>query len=282
MVNVEDLINTIQKFMANKFSPFDEKWDSPSFQNLSEELLTLVLGSDELVVSCEDVVFHALMHWIKNNPKHNLWETPNILSTSTLLSVVRFQSLTTSYLLSIVQHHPIAKLMANFNDYYIEVVTFAAIPHDVANNIFLTAECRLSETMETNDIVNFRWKMPKKEVLKTLNVLHSQRFWACGYETQLSLRRIHNNDDEFCALIKLKILSLKEGGFTSIWWQLRYKGKNVFENNYYDHEHIFTIHSEEREKEGSFTWSGSGSCVLELIMKLCRTAVDFCCEEYLF
>lgn len=282
MVNVEDLIDTIQNFLAKEFQPLDEKWESSSFENLSEPFLTLLLGSDKLIVSCEDVVFHALMHWIKNNaifakdaskdvPKLE----PELLSASRLLSVVRFELLTTTYLLSVVQHHPIAKQMANFNECYLKAVHYLALPNDVLDNALITIDAPDERLTQKADIVHFRWKMPDKEILKALTRLHSQPFWACGYRMQLSLRRKFNYDDEFFVVITLKILSLKEGGFTSVDWNLKYKGLSIFQDDYYDYEYVLTCDSPERKKEGSFKWIGPGSCVLKLIMRPCHTSVDF-------
>jgi hypothetical protein len=271
IVDVEDLVETIQTFLAKAFSPLDEKWESYKFENLPEHLIALLLSSDNLMVSCEDVVFHALMRWIKNN-LYNLKDISKILPTSPLLSVIRFPLLTTSYLLSVVQHHPIAKQMPNFNDYYLKAINLAATPSEVVYDMPEDAtKVRINSLAR---IVHFRWKMPRKEVLKASAKLYSEPFWACGYKMQLSLLQKTNYADEFFVVITLKILSLKEGGFTSVEWHIRYNGKNIVQDEDYD-DFVFTTNNPERSKDCLFTWTGHESCVLQLIMRPFDTAVDF-------
>jgi hypothetical protein len=165
--------------------------------------------------------------------------------------------------------------MANFNECYLKAVHYLALPNDVLDNALITIDAPDERLTQKADIVHFRWKMPDKEILKALTRLHSQPFWACGYRMQLSLRRKFNYDDEFFVVITLKILSLKEGGFTSVDWNLKYKGLSIFQDDYYDYEYVLTCDSPERKKEGSFKWIGPGSCVLKLIMRPCHTSVDF-------
>ena len=262
--DVDHIIEAIQSFLIKEFSPLDGKWESPSFENLSEELLRLLLGSNNLLISCEDVVFHALMHWIKNNPKFavNSQNISVLLSTSNLLSVIRYDLLSACYLISVIQHHPIAKQMENFDEFYLKSVNYAALPYEVAFDVSKADAIGTRKVKE--NIIQFRWKMPEKEVLKALLTVQSQPFWACGYQMQLSLHRKSGINNNFCVSVTLGILSLKEGGFTCLIWDLQYNGKTIFSGDDFYDECTFYANGQGSEKVGSFKWVGQESCMLDL------------------
>ena len=270
--DVDDLIDEIQAFLAKTFSPFDEKWESSSFENLSENLLTLLLSSSKLISSCEDVIFHGLMHWIKNKNYEFTKDSSGPLSASSLLSVIRFEYLSIGYLVSVVKHHPIATQMANFKDCYLRAMTYAAIPCEVVD-MWIDMDVPEQRKEHKTDIVNFCWKMPAKEILKAITRLESQPFWACGYRMQLSLRQRLNYDDKFFVTVVLKVLNLKKDDFTSLIWLLKYKNQSIFLDEYFDEDFVFTHDRACREKEATFKWVDEETCILKLIMRPSTTTV---------
>ena len=104
ITDVEDLVSTLQSFLANEFSSLDKTWQTTSFKELCEPSLKYLLSSDELVTVSENTVFHALMYWIEERGIENVLESQELPS---LLSVVRFEFIPVDYLYNIVQHHPV-------------------------------------------------------------------------------------------------------------------------------------------------------------------------------
>ncbi|XP_028402018.1 uncharacterized protein LOC114524960 [Dendronephthya gigantea] len=54
--DVDDLVITLQSFLAKKFSPLDKKWQTKGFEHLNVASLRYLLGSDELVAAKESVI----------------------------------------------------------------------------------------------------------------------------------------------------------------------------------------------------------------------------------
>ena len=67
MSDVEELATTIGLVLAKEFTPLDKNWKSEKFTNLSQPSLKCLLSSDDLIVPCENTVFHALMYWMEQN-----------------------------------------------------------------------------------------------------------------------------------------------------------------------------------------------------------------------
>ena len=124
ITDVEDLVSSLQSFLAKEFSPLDKTWQTTRFKELCEPSLKYLLSSDELVTVSENTVFHALMYWIEERGIENVLESQELPS---LLSVVRFELMPIDYLYNIVQHHPVAKKLMDFTDHYLKGISYRAL-----------------------------------------------------------------------------------------------------------------------------------------------------------
>ena len=121
MSDVEELATTIGLVLAKEFSPLDNNWKSEKFTNLSQPSLKYLLGSDDLIVQCENTVFHALMYWMEQNEIDHT-------TTSDLLCVVLFKLMMVDYLYNVVKDHFIASKMPKNDELFLNAMIYHALP----------------------------------------------------------------------------------------------------------------------------------------------------------
>ena len=221
ITDVEDLVSTLQSFLANEFSPLDETWQTTSFKELCEPSLKYLLSSDELVTVSENTVFHALMYWIEERGIENVLESQELPS---LLSVVRFEFIPVDYLYNIVQHHPVAKKLPGFNNHYLRGITYHALSEDMKERL---PDQPVERRPETQPFVPYTWVIPTHKLggIAWHEYLTSGEFWCCGYKTELTISDIvkvadfQKQAELFKAELSLEILNLTEQSEVSIQWQ---------------------------------------------------------------
>ena len=222
--DVEDLIRTIQSFLAKEFSPLDKTWQTTSFKELCEPLLKYLLSSDELVTVSENTVFHALMYWTEERGIENVLESEELPS---LLSVVRFELIPFDYLYNVVQHNPVAKKLMDFNDHYLRGITYHAFSNTVKQRL---PHQPVKRKAETQPFVAFTWVIPTHKLDAntpgiTDKILKSKEFWYCGYKMRLvianivEVRHLGKNFSMFKAKLCLRICNLTQQSEVSIQWQ---------------------------------------------------------------
>ena len=220
MTDVEDLAATLQTFLAHEFSPLDKTWQTTSFGNLSQTSLKYLLSSNELITQSENTVFHALMHWLQFNelvPTSSDQQTP-------LLSVIRFELMPVDYLYNVVQHHPIAAKMADFNRLYLNGVTYHALTSEIKERLTVKP---IKRTAISEDIVQYTWNILNNKIeesVSTQEELKSDEFWCCGYKMQLSLANVslkgqdHNSRRKYTGNLGLQTNELaSESAFRVEW-----------------------------------------------------------------
>ena len=242
--NVEDLASTLQSFLAQKFSPLDKTWQTTSFKELCEPSLKYLLSSDELVTVSENTVFHALMHWVEEHGIDNVLESQELPS---LLSVVRFELIPVDYLYNIVQHHPVAKKLPDFNHLYLKGISYHALTDKIRdfhpNKPVLRKGCTF---------VPYTWVIPRHKLdalVGNEEEIKSDEFWYCGYQVVLTIshvNKLHKNSitwnavykETFSANLSLEILNLKQHSNIQILWQPEsenftssYKGSYEFQED---------------------------------------------------
>ena len=223
--DVEDLVSTLQSFLAKEFSPLDKTWQTTSFKDLCEPSLKYLLSSDELVTASENTVFRALMHWIEERGIENVIESREMPS---LLSVVRFELIPVDYLYNIVQHHSVAKKLPDFNDHYLRGISFHALSATMKQRLPHQSVKRKDETF-----VAYTWVIPTYKLRDAALMLRdetlifrlkSEEFWYCDYKMILVISNIktENVKDKysvFTATLSLGICNLNEQSEVSIQWQ---------------------------------------------------------------
>ena len=224
ITDVEDLVSTLQSFLANEFSPLDKTWQITSFKDLCMPSLKYLLSSDKLVTVSENSVFHALMYWIEKRGIENVLESQEHPS---LLSVVRFELIPIDYLYNIVQHHPVATKLMDFTDHYLKGISYHALSDTMKQRL---PHQPVKRKVETQPFVAFTWVIPTHKLSDaafspTDKTLESEEFWYCGYEMRLVISDIvkdrdpHESYAMFMAKLSLEISNLTEESEVSIQWQ---------------------------------------------------------------
>ena len=215
ITDVEDLVSTLQSFLAKKFSPLDKKWKTTSFKNLCEPSLKYLLSSNKLVTVSENTVFHALMYWIEKRGTENVLESQELPS---LLSVVRFELMPVDYLYNMVQHHPVAKKLPDFNHLYLKGISYHALTDNIRD--FLPSK---PVKRKGCIFVPYTWVIPKDKLdvlVGTDKEIKSDEFWYCGYQVVVTISHINKLYQEtFSAKLSLEILNLKQHSNVEIFWQ---------------------------------------------------------------
>ena len=226
ITDVEDLVSSLQSFLAKEFSPLDKTWQTTRFKELCEPSLKYLLSSDELVTVSENTVFHALMYWIEERGIENVLESQELPS---LLSVVRFELIPVDYLYNIVQHNPVAKKLPDFNDHYLRGISYHALSKDITESLPSQSVKRKGCT---GTFVPFSWVIPKDKLdalVETDKDLKSDEFWYCGYRVRLTVSHVKrtklqrggfgSGGNNFSASLSLEILNLSKHSVVEIAWR---------------------------------------------------------------
>ena len=248
ITDVEDLVSTLQSFLAKEFSPIDKTWQTTRFKELCEHSLKYLLSSDELVTVSENTVFHALMHWIEERGIENVSESQDLPS---LLSVVRFELMPIDYLYNIVQHHPVAKKLMDFTNHYLRGISYHALSDTMKQRL---PRQPVKKRAETQPFVAFTWVIPTHKLNAntpgmTEKTLKSEEFWYCGYKMSLVITDIakaenfYVNHLTFTAKLSLEIRNLTQESEVSIQWQ---PASNCIVSIPFEERHTF-------DKEGSLS-----------------------------
>ena len=242
ITDVGDLARTLQSFLAKEFSPLDKTWQTTSFKELCVPSLKYLLSSDELVTESENTVFHALMHWIEQCGIENVLESEEMAS---LLSVIRFELIRIDYLYNIVQHHPVAKMLPDFNDHYLRGISYHALSSEIKETLHIHPVKRKSSTQPsmlgtgtqpamlgtgTQPFIPYTWVIPRDQLdtlVGTDKELKSDEFWYCGYKMVLTISHVqkddcymtNNNKKPFKAKLSLEIISLNQHSVVEILWR---------------------------------------------------------------
>ena len=217
ITDVEDLVSTLQSFLAKKFSPLDKKWKTTSFKKLCKPSLKYLLSSNELFTASENTVFHALMYWIEERGIENVLESQELPS---LLSVVRFELIPIDYLYNMVQHHPVAKKLPDFNHLYLKGISYHALSEKIRD--FLP-----SKPVERKGctFVAYTWVIPRQKLdalVGTDKEIKSDKFWYCGYQVVVTISHVNKlvncYQEIFSAKLSLEILNLKQHSKVEIFW----------------------------------------------------------------
>ena len=219
ITDVEDLVSTLQSFLAKEFSPLDESWQTTNFRKLCETSLRYLLSSDELVTGSENTVFHALVSWIEEHGIDNIIETQGL---PPLLSVVRFELIPMDYLYNIVQNNSVAKKLTGFSDYYLRGISYHALTQTLKTRL---VNQPVKRKACTESIIPYTWVIPKDTLdalLDTDRMLRSNIFWYSGYKFILGIKKLKNvrgNNPGFKAKLLLSICNLTEQSEVTIqWW----------------------------------------------------------------
>ena len=214
MNDVEDLLEFVQPALVEEFNPLDENWQSEKFTSLSAPCLKQILSSDELIVLSENTVFHALMYWMEENKVH-----PDTLEDD-FLAVVRFKLVTFDYLYNVIRHHSIASNMGNFSDLYRDGLTYHAASSEQKK---LLEEKPVVRKKPQEKVIQYIFLVKKKDYETALangKELNSERFWACGYQINVSINPsssdhpyliVHNLKPESYVPLKFAFLANREG-----------------------------------------------------------------------
>ena len=218
ITDVEDLAGTLQSFLANEFSPLDKTWQKASFEELCETSVRYLLSSDELVAESENTIFHALMHWIKQQGIEKVLENGE---TPSILSVVRFELIPIDYLYNIVQHDSIAKNFPDFNHHYLRGITY----HGLSDSMKKRVPCQTGRRKPSTELFfAYTWVIPVHELddlVGTEEQLTSDPFWYCGYKMDLTITDVVNLDEKeiFTAKLCLDINNVTKQSDVKIQWQ---------------------------------------------------------------
>ena len=231
MEDAEDLAATLQKVLANEFSPLDNNWQRESFTSLTEPSVRYLLSSDDLVTQSENTVFHALMHWMEENEV----QPSSLEPTSKLLAAVLFELVTIDFLYNVIKNHPIASKMPLFKDLYLNGVTYNALPLKQKK---LLKKKPVERKESKDNIVQYTFTVQQADFQKALNnpsELKSEVFWCCGYKMRMGFTKYSSNYLKPC----LNILELNSESFLSLEWFPRKKGHE----SCYLSSHSFTFAS---------------------------------------
>ena len=241
ITDVEDLVSTLQSFLANEFSSLDETWQTTSFIELCKPSLKYLLSSDELVAASENTVFHALIYWIEERGIENVLESQELPS---LLSVVRFEFIPVDYLYNIVQHNSVAKKLPDFNDHYLRGISYHALTDNMKQQLpHQPVKRKTSATTEL--FIPYTWVIPADKLNKlvgTEEILKSEQFWFCGYNMILLINQAakvtgsRGNITTFTAKFSLAILNPAQQSEVTIQWQ---PASQSFVNTIRDKIHVF-------------------------------------------
>ena len=244
ITDVEDLVSSLQSFLVKEFSPLDKTWQMRGFKDLSEPSLKYLLSSNELVTVSENTVFHALMYWIEERGIENVLESQELPS---LLSVVRFELIPVDYLYNMVQHHPVAKKLPDFNLLYLKGISYHALTDQIKDFLPITPVRRKGCTF-----VPYTWVIPRYQLdvlVGTDKEIKSVEFWYCGYQVVLTIGHVNKLDkkiertrsngvykETFSANLSLEILNLKQRSNVEILWEPESKD---LASRYHDVTHAF-------------------------------------------
>ena len=232
ITDVEDLVRSLQSFLAKKFRPLDKTWQTTSFKELCKPSLKYLLSSNQLVTASENTVFHALMYWIEEHGIENVLESQELPS---LLSVVRFELIPIDYLYNMVQHNALAKKLPDFNHLYLKGISYHALSDKIRDFLPRKPVMRKGCTF-----VSYTWVIPRHTLdalVGTDKGIKSDEFWYCGYQVVVSITHVNKPYQEtFSAKLSLEILNLKQHSNVEIFWQPESKD---FTSGYYGVNHTF-------------------------------------------
>ena len=218
IMNVEDLASTLQSFLAHKFSPLDKAWQTTSFEELCKPSVRYLLSSDELLAESENTIFHALMHWIKQQGIEKVLESEGRPS---VLSVVRFELIPIDYLYNIVQHDSIAQKFLDFNHNYLRGISY----HGLSDSMKERVPCQPGRRKPSTELfLAYTWVIQANELddlVGTEKQFTSDPFWYCGYKMDLTITDVVNLDKKeiFTATLCLDINNLTKQSDVKIQWQ---------------------------------------------------------------
>lgn len=175
MLNTEDLLSFLEKFLVNEFKPLDKTWRMDKFTNLSEAATRLIISSDHLAVLSENTVFVALMHWLEENYS----------TSSSLLSLVRSELMTADFLYDVVQHHYLATKMSGFNQLLLNGFSYHSFSAERKNKLEIKPVSRAEYNNENQP--TFTWLIDSDTRKRAASTVYSKHFWWRGYEMYLSL-----------------------------------------------------------------------------------------------
>ena len=243
ITDVEDLVATLQSFLAKEFSPLDKTWKTTSFKELCEPSLKYLLSSNELITVSENTVFHALMYWIEERAVENVLESRELPS---LLSVVRFELMPMDYLYNIVQHHSVAKKLPDFNDHYLRGLSYHALPQNI-REILPHQPVNRSRTYDFSGTHTLKWTIPRyklDEILGNDKAVKAES-WFCGYKVVFRVDQVQAIDDNysrgdnvkmFKADLTMEITNLKQHSVVDISW---YPYSEAFTRSFSTKTHTF-------------------------------------------
>ena len=237
ITDVEDLASTLQSFLAKEFSPLDKTWQTTSFKELCVPSLKYLLSSDELVTESENTVFHALMHWIEQCGIENVLESEEMAS---LLSVIRFELIPIDYLYNMVQHHPVAKMLPDFNDHYLRGISYHALSSEIRETLHIHP---VKRPASTQSFIPYTWVIPRDKLdtlVGTDKELKSDEFWYCGYKIVLTIGHVQQTNSYnkmlFKAELSLEIINLNQHSVVEISWHAEGKANSC---HFGDNRHTF-------------------------------------------
>lgn len=181
------------------------------------------------------------MYWINKHGIETVLESQELPS---LLSVVRFELMPMDYLYNIVQHHPVAKKLPDFNDHYLRGLSYHALP-EKHRGVLPNQPVKRSRNYQNTHTV--RWTIPRDELdalIGTDKDVKTQT-WYCGYRVVLRINQVEKIDDAysrddkvktFKANLSFEITNLKQHSVVDINW---YPRSEAFISHHYNTTHTF-------------------------------------------
>ena len=118
LTDADDIYDMLEQFLVKEFTPIEDTWTLEKFNNLSEAALRLLLRSDNLGTRSENMIFVALMKWVRTNVLRFAHKECD------LLHLVRFEFMSVDFLHDVVQDHIVARQMPGFNKYLVKGLAY--------------------------------------------------------------------------------------------------------------------------------------------------------------
>ena len=221
MSDIEELATTIGLVLAKEFSPLDNNWKSEKFTNLSQPSLKYLLCSDDLIVQCENTVFHALMNWMEQNEI-------DPATTSDLLCVVRFKLMMVDYLYNIVKDHFIASKMPKYDELFLNAMIYHALPVE-QKKLFREQPLVGKNPGKISQYTVVVDKQDFEAAHKTGTYESSDVFWTCSYEMSVGLIKVSVNNwqSSYEIFAKLNVHNLKKESLVSLQFSIGRTNRSV-------------------------------------------------------
>ena len=183
--DLDDVMENVENLLFREFEPLDETWEADKFSSLSKDTLQVLLSSNKLVVQSENTVFIALMQWIAKRSE----VYGDLSQCSDLIKLVRFELIKPSYLHDVVRAHEVANQLDNFNEIYLEAITFHALPKKRRAKQGIPGQRHWCEATKPTYvwILDTDHEMFDFEDEDTVNSRKSSSFWYLGYKMHLKL-----------------------------------------------------------------------------------------------